>query len=75
MPVNECHGVSAFVTPRRSVTSAGQVGIMESWNIGFDGLGSVFIGLADIKKIKSDPYPPFILNIPYFHNSIIPWVF
>jgi hypothetical protein len=50
------------------------IGIMECWNIGFDGMRSVLIGLAEIKKIKSELYPLLISNIPFFHNSIIPWV-
>jgi hypothetical protein len=47
---------------------------MERWNIGFGGMGSVFMGLAEIKKIKSERYLLLIPNIPFFHHSIIPWV-
>jgi hypothetical protein len=32
------------------------IGIMEYWNNGFGGSRSVFMGLAETKKIKSDQY-------------------
>jgi hypothetical protein len=41
------------------------IGIMEFWNIGFGGKRSVFIGLAEIEKIKLDLYPLLIPNIPW----------
>jgi hypothetical protein len=57
---------------RRGVTSAGQVGLMEHWNNGFGGKRSVFMGLAETKKIKSDIFPHLIPKSPFFHRSIIP---
>ena len=46
---------------------------MECWNFGFGGIKSAFKGLAEIKKIKSDPYLLLIPNIPFFHYSTIPF--
>jgi len=46
--------------------------MLEYWNIEFGGMRSVFIGLMETKKIKSDYHPLLIPNIPLFHYSIIP---
>jgi hypothetical protein len=48
---------------------------MECWNIGLGGIRSVFIVLADIKKIEIDRYPLLIPNIPFFHHSILFYYF
>jgi len=43
---------------------------MACWNIEFVGRGSVFQGWQELKTL--DPDPLLLLNIPYFHISIIP---
>jgi hypothetical protein len=64
------YGPEAASAGRRLVLPC--MNAMGYWNMGFGGIGSVFIGLAEMKKIKLDLYPHFINNIPFFHHSIIP---
>jgi hypothetical protein len=52
---------------------------MEYWNVGilktsvWPNKIYFYVDGAD-QKIKSDHHPLFIPNIPFFHDSNIPWV-
>jgi hypothetical protein len=48
------------------------IGILELWNTGFSGMGSIFYIDGTDKKLKSGHHPLFIPNIPFLHHSIIP---
>jgi len=48
---------------------------MEYWNVGILGFAELDLFLMQLteEKIKSDHHPLLVPNIPFFHNSTIPW--